>query len=218
VRCLQLSRSGDLWFGPQLQLALEGASPSSSSDFLLLPWIISNCSRRVPSIFATTSATRPRTRPLDDHTLAVMRSLMRFVARLLPLFLASAFVLGTGTCAVFWIPHAYYGRMCSGETAHWLQRCGGANCSVDTPHAFCSLDAAAAALQPFVAATPGQCTPSVYQNSEVTAAADATRYHGHRDEQHVQHMSVATSIHISSAALSVVSVTHDLRGAARDLR
>ena len=155
VRCLQLSRSGDLWFGPQLQLALEGASPSSSSDFLLLPWIISNCSRRVPTIFATTSATRPRTRPLDDHTLAVMRSLMRFVARLFPLFLASTFVLSTGTCAVFWIPHAYYGRMCSGETAHWLQRCGGANCSVDTPHAFCSLDAAAVALQPFVAATPG---------------------------------------------------------------
>jgi hypothetical protein len=81
ARRLQLSKSGDLWFGPQLQLALDGGSPSSTSLCLLLPWIISNCSRCITTVVATTAAAHVRTRPLDVHALAVMQSLLQLEAR-----------------------------------------------------------------------------------------------------------------------------------------
>lgn len=79
ARRLLLSESRDLWFGPQLQLALEETSPSPNVDYTLLPWIISNCSRCIHTIVATTTASaRRRPRPLDAHTLAVMHGLLRF--------------------------------------------------------------------------------------------------------------------------------------------
>jgi hypothetical protein len=152
VRCLQLSKSSDLWFGPQLQLALEGARPSSSTDFLLLPWIISNCSRRVSTVVATATAARARALPLDNHTMEVLRSLV---------------------------------QMCSGDGKQWQQH----------------LDSAAAALGPFVSAT----------------SAEPLFLHNDRQLQSYQHVSVETNLHISSASLSLIGVTHAVRGYARDL-
>jgi hypothetical protein len=121
ARRLLLSKSRDLWFGPQLQLALEETIPSHTVDYMLLPWIISNCSRCIHTIVATTTAlARMRPRPMDAHTLAVMHGLLRFA------------LLNPPTCfecrqlensrAPLSLTHTSGCRLCSGDAKQLQQR------------------------------------------------------------------------------------------------
>lgn len=121
ARRLLLSKSRDLWFGPQLQLALEETNPSHTVDYMLLPWIISNCSRCIHTIVATTTASaRMRPRPMDAHTLAVMHGLLRFA------------LLNPPTCfecrrpensrTPLCLTHTSGCRLCSGDAKQLQQR------------------------------------------------------------------------------------------------